>query len=162
MNETDDREPEASRAEVAAAADLERALGGGHPSSGAAELLRLFDRVRATAGPVEPLAPAAAESAVEAAIRTMSGRAGPRSRGRWPASRWVAGVATLAAAAAVLVIVVPMATTGGRELPPEAVVGPTDALFSGPFPEGQSAAERADTIVAARTRGYFAALAAGR
>jgi hypothetical protein len=47
-------------------------------------------------------------------------------------------------------------------LPDEAYAAPTDQLFDGPFPEDQTAAERADLILAARTRGYFAGLAAER
>ena len=67
----------------------------------------------------------------------------------------------LIAAAAILLalaLLVPLASPR-RALPDEAYAAPTDPLFEEPFSADQSPSERMDRIVAARTRGYFAALA---
>ena len=77
--------------------------------------------------------------------------------------RWAVAFVAAALAIPVLGLLVPLSSPPeGRALPSEAYAAATDALFSGPFPEDQTAADRVDTILAARTRGYFAALAGGR
>lgn len=166
--------------ERAAAEALRLALEGeaaeGEAAEEAADLASLAERVRAAAGQARPLDDRARDQAVEAALSRMAPAepAAPAerpSRRARPAPRrpsW-AVVALAAGLAAILVgsllIIDRLAQDERPEpipiaLPDEAYTGPTDPLFDGPFPEGQSPADRADRIVAARTRGYFAALAA--
>lgn len=152
---SDERDREASPEETRAAEALRRALEG-EPSKGeAADLARLAGRLQATMGVAARLEPSARKAAVEAALARATRR-------RW--TRWT--VALIAAAVAALVLgglLVPLATrTRPGEPPAEAYAAPTDPVFEGPFSEDQSPAERVDMILAARTRGYFAGLAAGR
>jgi len=144
---------DAAREEIEAADLLRRALEGDPEARRAAPLVRVAEQARAAAGLAPPLDPRARDAHVETAIR----RATARRRQRW-------AVAFAAAAVAVLVLglLVPLASRPRAVPPDDAFAAPTDALFDGPFPDRQSAAERMDTIVAARTRGYFAALAVRR
>ncbi len=123
------------------------------------ELFRVAESLRASAGLAEPLGAELRVSVVTDAVATFS----PRRRSRM---RWVVG--GLIAASLLFALGLVGLFSASREQPSrvsvgsvsdaEAFVAPTDGLFDGPFPEGQSSAERADRIVAARTRGYFSAL----
>lgn len=151
MTETRDDE---QRAAEALARALDESVGGQEPQEGdpdVADLLRLADRVRATGGLVEPLETKVRDSIVDQALEKATP---PRRRTLY----WVAGA--LAASVAICVFgflysVIPQSQATTME---SAYAAPTDALFEGPFPEDQSAAERMDLIVQARTRGYFDAL----
>jgi hypothetical protein len=144
----------ADRDEKEAAESLRRALEGEPPTDEAAELVRLSDQIRASAGFAPPLDSDVRRSAIDDAIR----RVGQRRKVKWAVGFLAAALAILA-----LGLLVPLSSPPrGPSLPEHAYAAPTDELFDGPFPEDQSAADRADTILAARTRGYFAALAAGR
>ena len=164
MTNRDDAE---DRAASALARALEGDAGGESPPSEddaeVGELVRLADRVRASAGFAPPLDPTVRDALVDAALD----RAAPRRRGTL---YWIAGAV---AAAFVLFVVGILYTLGsGRSAltsvsgdlaaagagPRDAFAAPTDELFDEPFPEGQSPAERLDRIVEARTRGYFSAL----
>ena len=151
---SDEGQREATTAELQAAEALRLALDGEGATGDAEDLARLAGRLRATAGIAEPLEPARRDAAVDAALAGAS----RRRFGRW-------AVALVAAAVAVLVLglLVPLSRQStSAELPAEAYASATDELFEGPFPDEQSPAARVDTILAARTRGYFAGLAAGR
>jgi len=143
--------------ERARADALRRALdgAGGEAGERAGEvdaLVRLAESLRAASGKAEPLEPGARTSIVDAALEV-----GLRKRRRaWRPAIVAAAAAVLLAVGGAYLLGAP---SGG--LPEEAYSAPTDALFDAPFPEDQTAAERLDRIVSARTRGYFAALAEG-
>ncbi len=166
--------------EVQAAEALRRALEGDGPDLGdeEGEIFEIAQRIQATAGRAAPLDPGVKAAALDAAIRKAAEDRAPERKERVaarPARRWLRwGAAALAAAVALFALgaVMMLARYGSgmwsgmagmtAELPMEIYSAPTDDVFDEPFPEGQSPAERMDQIVAARTRGYFSALAARR
>lgn len=161
MTETKDDE---KRAAEALARALEESTDGQEPEDVAdpdvADLLRVADRVRASGGLVEPLATNLRDSMVDQAL----GRATPQ---RSTTLYWIGGALAASVAACALGLIffaLPQSqsstamTADAFAAPLEAFAAPTDALFDGPFPDDQSAAERMDRIVGARTRGYFDAL----
>ena len=153
MNETRDDEQHHAEALAQALEELERD-GGGRPSaaegSELGELLSLAGRVRASGGLERPLDPERRQAIVDGAIETMRRR---RSR----TAVWLA--AAIAASFALVALGVLLVVDRDQPLRPDsAFAAPTDGLFSGPFREDQSPAERMDRIVEARTRGYFDAL----
>lgn len=151
---SDDRDLPPTGEETSEAEALRRALDGEPARGEAAELESLARMVRGAAGLEAPLGEATKRAALDGAF------AGAARRRR---ARWLAGLAVAAAALVVLGLLVQLVRAPEPPTMDEAALaGPTDALFEGPFPEDQSPAERLDRIVAARTRGYFAALAVVR
>ncbi len=148
-----DDEPEATEEELRAAADLARALdakGDPAPGSDAAFAAAL----RATRKPGPELLAMDRERVIDRAIVRGSSVARSRVRTRW-----------LAAAAAVLLAAsIPIGwalSNAGPDAPASlSFGGPTDAIFSAPFPDEQRASERMDRIASTRAHDYFAAIAA--
>lgn len=146
---------------------LARALGdaldgaaGGEAETAA--LVAVVDRVRASSGLARPLSEEERDVLIDEAVEQTLQR---------PRSRWPSRIIPIAVAAALVVCALGLiwlyqgpdsdgASITASRL--EGQVAPTDTLFDGPFPEDQSATERVDRIVSARTRGYFAALISER
>lgn len=161
--------------EVLAAEVLRRALEGERVDVGdeEGEILDVAQRIQAAAGRAAPLDDSVKAALLDAALQRAPGPpqvatvAPIRSRSwlRWGAAAMAAAVAVLVMGSLMMLSQLRIWTDSSSvvvrlEAPAEALSAPTDAVFDGPFPEEQSAAERMDQILAARTRGYFSALAA--
>jgi hypothetical protein len=150
-----DEEPEPTEDEIRAAAELARALDrtrDPEPGSDAA----FAAAIRATRRQEPALVPSERERMVARAMARGASAGRARTRTRW-----------LAAAAVVLLaagIPAGWALTHGSthtSAPAVSFGGPTDAIFSAPFPDDQRASERMDRIASTRAHDYFAAIAAG-
>jgi len=132
----EDRPPSAE--ELAGAEELRRALEGERTPSEEAKVAGL---ISASAGRAVPLGDIAARRIVRAA-RAEADRKRRRATGP---GRWAAGGLALAAAAAIALFLVLPST-----VPAHLRSRPSDPLVPGPFPPGQTAAQRLDLVVTDR------------
>jgi len=130
-----DEDPPPSAEEVAGAEELRRALEGEGTLSEEAAAAGL---ISASAGRAVPLGDLAARRIVRAARAEVE-----RKRRRAPGpGRWAAGALGAAVAAAIaLFLLLPPA------VPVQLRSRPSDLLVPGPFPPGQTAAQRLDVVV---------------
>jgi len=134
----EDRPPSAE--ELAGAEELRRALEGERTPSEEAKVAGL---ISASAGRGVPLGDVAARRIVRAA-RAEADRRRRRAPARWAAGGLAVAVAVAVAAAIPLFLVLP------STVPARLRSRPSDPLVPGPFPPGQTAAQRLDLVVTDR------------